>query len=131
MKRSAEARDTRPSSRETAARSARSQANIDSLDVESDTTVIKGDTSRITSRGAVAGEPFGLLILDPPYRIENAEVREVIDSLVAHRALALGCLLVWEHDSGTPIDPGARWRSLGTKTYGTTAVSVYEADSEQ
>jgi 16S rRNA G966 N2-methylase RsmD len=71
-----------------------------------------------------------LLILDPPYRIENAEVREVIDSLVARRALALGCLLVWEHDSGTEPDPGAGWRSLGSKSYGTTTVSIYATDTE-
>jgi 16S rRNA (guanine966-N2)-methyltransferase len=106
------------------------ERNISSLGVSDDVVVARGDVASIAESRELAGSPFGLLILDPPYRIENAEVREVIDSLVARDAIASGCVLVWEHGSDTEPEPGEMWKSLGSKRYGTTTVTVYEASSE-
>ena len=125
-------RDTRRSSSGTAPRSPRCKPTSTRSVSSRIPRCVNGDASRIAARGAVPGEPFGLLILDPPYRIENAEVRE------AHRftRTRIAPLLSAVCSSGSttarrPSIAGVRWRSLGSKTYGTTAVSVYEADTEQ
>jgi 16S rRNA (guanine966-N2)-methyltransferase len=105
-------------------------ANIQSLAVQDAVTVVSGDVGSVLGRAPLPGSPFGLLILDPPYRIENAEVREVIDSLRERNALASGCLLVWEHDTMTQPDPGPGWSARGPRRYGGTTVSVYGEDVE-
>jgi len=106
------------------------RTNIDSLDAEAATSLIAGNAGRVAASRTLPGEPYGLMILDPPYRIENAEVREVIDSLRMREVLDSGCLLVWEHDSHNDVAPGTTWTSLGSKVYGSTTVTIFKMHTE-
>ena len=102
--------------------------NTNSLGVEGRSTILAGDAKRLAASRTLQHASIGLLILDPPYRIENAEVREVIGGLEGHEALAPACCLVWEHSAEIAPDPGPSWTSLGSKTYGSTAVTIFERD---
>lgn len=43
------------------------------------------------------GDPFSLVLLDPPYALEAERVAQLLESLAAHGDLAPGCVVVYEH----------------------------------
>lgn len=92
--------------------------------------VIAGDaTGAALPRASVHG-PFSLLLVDPPYRMEPAEVVAAIGSLRDSGALAPGALIVVERRTGTE----AAWPDwidvVRTYRYGGTEVVVLERAEE-
>jgi len=104
------------------------RANIEAIGLGSRTTVLPRDSFASARSLVNATDPFSLLFLDPPYRIDKSEVRGLIESLLSSGGFGAGAVVVWEHDSrDEPMWPEAL-QDAGTKRYGSTAVSlgIYE-----
>lgn len=100
------------------------RGNLDTLGLASSSAVIAGDVFATARRGRLPGAPFALLFLDPPYRIDKAEVRGLIETLIDTGALAQGAVAVWEHDSNECPSWPTGMTDAGTKRYGDTSVSL-------
>ncbi|MDQ3758070.1 MAG: RsmD family RNA methyltransferase [Actinomycetota bacterium] len=85
------------------------RANLDSLGFADRATVVRADVLRWVE----AAGPFDLAFADPPYSFD--QWAGLLDRLDAE-------LVVVESDR--VVDPGARWRVVGTKRYGSTVVVV-------
>ena len=86
--------------------------------------VVVGDVSALAARGRLAGGPFDLIMLDPPYALGPEPVERLLGDLVAAGLVAPGALAVVEHAAR---DAGARpegFEVLREKRYGITAVDL-------
>lgn len=85
-------------------------------------TVVTADVDSVSCRPQAAG-PVALLLADPPYRIDAAAFRQVLEVMAAGGVLEVSALVVYEHAAAG----GAQWPpgfSAGpTRRYGDTAVS--------
>lgn len=63
--------------------------------------IVRGDVLALVRRGAVAGEPFDLVLLDPPYALEGESLAALLADLV--RTLAPDALVVVERASASPV----------------------------
>jgi len=102
------------------------RANVATLGVGDETTVIAADVGAGIRRLAGAGASFGLVFCDPPYA--RTETGSMLESLVARGLLAPGAWIVLEHaaraDAPGPGDtPSLEARF--TRTYGDTALTFY------
>ena len=71
-----------------------------------------------------AEAPFDLVLLDPPYETEPAEVASVVEALARPGWLAPGALVVVEGPArGDPVRP-AGWEPFWERRYGDTLVTV-------
>jgi 16S rRNA (guanine966-N2)-methyltransferase len=100
------------------------RANLDSLALADRSTVLPGDAFRMTQRATLPGGPFALLFVDPPYRIDESEVRQSIERLASHGSLAEGAIIVWEHSSSAVVEWPTGFEDLGARRYGDTTVSM-------
>ncbi len=98
--------------------------NIDALGIASRTRVTPADLFVLARRTPPPGHPFSLLFLDPPYRINKSEVRQVVERLAATNALSPGALVVWEHATGEPPEWPPGFESLGPRRYGDTTIEI-------
>lgn len=104
------------------------RANIAQCGAGERAVVVAADAFRLASTDALPGGPFGLLLLDPPYRMDAAAVTSLLSDLARLGAVRTGAVAVWEHDSAAE----ARWpegfEQAGSKRYGSTAVdwAVFE-----
>jgi 16S rRNA (guanine966-N2)-methyltransferase len=100
-------------------------ANVEALGAGDRATVIAGDAMGAAVPRAVSAGPFTLLLLDPPYRIDRAEVAQLLDRMAASHALVPGALATVEHASaaGAPEPASLEW--VRTYRYGETAISLY------
>ena len=81
--------------------------------------------------GAHARAPYDVVFADPPYPMDNAEVEQMLELLVAHQWVAPGSVLVLER-SARSVEPAwpeglVRERS---KDYGETVLWYVRAGSE-
>jgi 16S rRNA (guanine966-N2)-methyltransferase len=72
-------------------------------------------------REPLPGEPFDLVLLDPPYHHPKAELATLLAALVAHLAPAATVVLERAARDGTPPWPPAL-RPVGPRRYGDTAL---------
>lgn len=63
--------------------------------------VVSGDVLRLASRG-LAGGPFSIVFLDPPYALSAEDVSRMVESLRHGGSLAEGAIVVYEHALGAP-----------------------------
>ncbi|MDF1542527.1 MAG: 16S rRNA (guanine(966)-N(2))-methyltransferase RsmD [Anaerosomatales bacterium] len=103
------------------------RSNLESLHLTGRSTVLSGDSFRLVSHAGLSGAPFSLLFLDPPYRIDESEVRKAIDRLVSLETLLLDALVVWEHSSSAHALWPEGFDDLGSRRYGDTAVTLGRA----
>jgi 16S rRNA (guanine966-N2)-methyltransferase len=99
------------------------RTNVKELSAEA-CRVLSADAEALARQGRVPGGPFALLLLDPPYRIERAQVRAVLEALVAGGAVAPGGVAVWEHAARDEPDWPESFRETTRRTYGNTAVAL-------
>lgn len=66
--------------------------------VAGEAAFLGGDVFSLAERG-LAGAPFDIVFLDPPYAVEAARVTELVDGLAASGQLAAGAIVVYEHAS--------------------------------
>ena len=86
--------------------------------------VVVGDVSALAAGGRLAGGPFDLIMLDPPYALGPEPVERLLRDLSAAGLIAPGALAVVEHAAR---DAGARpegFEVLREKRYGITAVDL-------
>jgi len=100
------------------------RSNLDSLGLAGRSTVLRGDAFSLAQRATLPGAPFALLFVDPPYRIDESEVRQSIQRVASDGSLAGGALVVWEHSSSAVVEWPAGFEDLGARRYGDTTVSM-------
>jgi 16S rRNA (guanine966-N2)-methyltransferase len=102
--------------------------NVRTLEAGESARIVAGDAFVLGSRSGLPGGPFGLILLDPPYRIDAARVRSLLSDLARTRELAPGAVIVWEHAAEREADWPEGFEPQGTKRYGTTGIgtAVYQ-----
>ena len=86
--------------------------------------IVRGTVSAACARGGLAGAPFDLVFADPPYGARiDAELFAELEPLARS-----GAALAVEHRGDLPASAHAssRWRWLGTRRYGGSALSLFE-----
>ncbi len=84
-----------------------------------------GDIFQMAGNKDLDGAPFNCIVLDPPYKMEAAEVDALIRSLADNNAIAHDACIIYEHAKHTPtLDEGVL-EHVRQKKYGTTLVELY------
>jgi 16S rRNA (guanine966-N2)-methyltransferase len=97
------------------------KGNIASLGIENRSTVVAGDTLSL-AEVRFAGGPFALILLDPPYTLDPAQIARLLERLAASGALEDECIVSWEFGGrGQYVWPQG-FEVVQRKRYGTTAV---------
>ena len=88
--------------------------------------VLRGDACQLAERGRIAGAPFDVVFLDPPYALSADVVSAMLEHLAAHGALRPGATVVYERSAEAP-GLGVPGRiPVRTKRYGITCVDLLE-----
>ena len=95
------------------------RTNIDLTRSQGATKVFRRDATRL---GAIQGEPFDLVFLDPPYGQGLGE--KALAAALAGGWLTPDTLIVWE-DSGPPVVP-PEFRQRDQRKYGDTVVTILD-----
>lgn len=86
--------------------------------------VTSGDVMAMSSRGRLAGAPFDLVILDPPYDFDPTDVSSFVERLASSGSLTDSALVLYEHASNKPgLDPTG-FDEERDKRYGSTSVQL-------
>lgn len=97
--------------------------NIAALGVERDSVVHTGDTFALAKRG-VPGCPFTLILLDPPYTLDQTEVAGFLGGLTEAGAVAPGAVVSLEHAADVTVVWPKGFEPVSTKRYGSTAIDI-------
>lgn len=92
--------------------------------------IVRGDTLKRAHAGRIAGGPFDIVLLDPPYALEADVVAALLEDLARCGLLAAGALAVVEHAAATPGARPAGFTVLREKRYGITAVDLLQQTDE-
>lgn len=69
---------------------------------------------------------FGLIFLDPPYKINLLDVKEIFELIFANQLADKSSIIVYEHSSRTNAMSFDEFDLVKSKIYGDTAVSFYK-----
>jgi len=100
------------------------KANVAALGVAAQTDIVAGDVILLASRGTLPRSPFSLLLLDPPYRLEPAQVALFVEALARNEQLVDGALVVYEHGAGAGMAWPDGFSAIRSKRYGSTEVDI-------
>ena len=103
---------------------ARIRRNARALGAGASARVLQGDVFRLAERGHVAGAPFSLVVLDPPYDVGSREVGRLVEALRAGGMLAGGTVVLYEHASREPGIRPAGASVIKEKSHGITTVQL-------
>ncbi len=92
---------------------------------------LAGDAIALAEQGRIPGGPFGVVFLDPPYAVEAARVRALVDALVANGQALPGAIVVYEHASKAPGIAGGALELAKSKTQGATCVDLMVLSSSR
>ncbi len=97
--------------------------NVALLGVEHCARIVTGDAFTLAGRG-VSGGPFSLILLDPPYTLDQTAVACMLEMLAVAGAVSQGAVVTWEHAKGvdSPWPPG--FVVLQRRAYGSTEVDI-------
>ncbi|QOY61409.1 16S rRNA (guanine(966)-N(2))-methyltransferase RsmD [Thermophilibacter immobilis] len=84
---------------------------------------LAGDVFALAARG-LAGAPFDVVFLDPPYAVGATRASELVRALARTGQLADGALVVYEHSAGQDGLAGPGLSGLRSKTHGITTVDL-------
>ena len=84
--------------------------------------VLRGDACQLAERGRIAGAPFDVVFLDPPYALSA----DVVSAMLAHGALRPGATVVYERSAEAPGLGVPGLIPVRTKRYGITCVDLLE-----
>lgn len=73
--------------------------NLAELGAGDAATLVAGDAFRVAEREGVAGSPFSIVILDPPYATEAQKLLQLVMGLAEGGHLAPGALVVHERSA--------------------------------
>ena len=115
--------------------------NLSSLKLSKPRVEVRGaDVLAAAQTGSLsAPEPFGLVLLDPPYALEASQVRAFLEQLAQAGALEDECVIVYEHalankaDVAREFDGHRMFEVTGQKKYGKIGVTYlkYAAQTER
>lgn len=88
-----------------------------------DRCAIIRDTAEHALQRTIDGDPFDLVMIDPPYDFEP--LAEVIGAAVRH--LAMGGLLILEHATRRPLPATQGARAVRTVRSGDSALTMFDA----
>ena len=91
-------------------------------------TLRRGQVTAVLSAGAAAAAaPADLVLADPPYDVETADVHAVLAALAAHGWTHEGTLAVVERAAGsTPLSWPTGWHPWQQRVYGDTRLELAE-----
>lgn len=84
---------------------------------------LAGDVLALAARG-LAGAPFDVVFLDPPYALEAERVSGLVRALAGSGQLSPGAVVVYEHASGSAGLEAEGLVTSKSKTHGITAVDL-------
>lgn len=88
-------------------------------------TVRRGSVAAVLSAGTSA--PVDLVLADPPYGVDAAEIASVLDALTENGWAGAGTVVVLERSAGTePLTWPDQWRPWEQRTYGDTRLELAE-----
>ncbi|GBE66399.1 16S rRNA (guanine(966)-N(2))-methyltransferase RsmD [Mycobacterium sp. MFM001] len=91
-------------------------------------TLRRGSVSAVLAGGAAA--PVDLVLADPPYDVDAAEIQAVLGALNAHGWAASGTLAVFERAvASAPLVWPDGWVTLPSRRYGDTRLELAERSS--
>ena len=88
--------------------------------------VLRGDACQLAERGRIAGAPFDVVFLDPPYALSADVVSAMLEHLAAHGALRPGATVVYERSAEAPGLGVPGLIPVRTQRYGITGVDLLE-----
>lgn len=102
--------------------------NIDALKCSElgEVTCIKADAIKWLER---VGEPFDLILADPPYDLPNA-LQDTLNGIAKHSVLTRNGVVVYELRSSGAVEIPDGWIVLRDKTYGKTRVLMLKENRE-
>ncbi len=95
---------------------------------EGEVRSLAGDVFSLVSRG-LAGAPFDVVFLDPPYAVAAERVTALVDELAASGQLAPGAVVVYERAAEAGGLESAALRLVRTREHGISAVDLLVADA--
>lgn len=95
---------------------------------EGEVRSLAGDVFTLVSRG-LAGAPFDVVFLDPPYAVAAERVTALVDELAASGQLAPGAVVVYERAAEAGGLESAALRLVRTREHGISAVDLLVADA--
>lgn len=111
------------------------QRNVDAVGLGG-AQVVAGDALRLAAQGAIVGAPFDVVLLDPPYALEEAVVTALLADLVA--SLADGATVTIERATSAPppqwpstLVPGPSRRYGSTTLHRAVRDGAATADAEE
>ena len=107
------------------------RANVKTLGAGRAALVQMGDVLSLASRDAVQGGPFDLVILDPPYAMDAAQVEDLVCDLEHAGRLDEHAVVLYEHASDARELSLEGWQTLRSKTRGVTAVTLLAREANQ
>jgi 16S rRNA (guanine966-N2)-methyltransferase len=88
-------------------------------------TLRRGLVTAVLAAGAAA--PVDLVLADPPYDVETADVQGVLADLVTHGWAHTGTVAVFERAAGSaPLSWSAEWLPWQQRIYGDTRLELAE-----
>jgi 16S rRNA (guanine(966)-N(2))-methyltransferase RsmD len=97
-------------------------ANVERCGARDRCAIIRGTAEQVLEH-AIAGDPFDLVMLDPPYAFEP--LADVVSAAVRH--LAPGGLVILEHATRRPLPAMDGLRSVRTVRSGDSTLTLFEA----
>jgi 16S rRNA (guanine966-N2)-methyltransferase len=103
------------------------EENIRRLKFAGEARVLRRDLSRGVGFLKDRGDPFDLMLLDPPYG--QGWGPRLVPAVRQASLLSAGGILVFEHDPRDPVPPEeASWRILDQRRYGSTCLTFYRSE---
>lgn len=103
--------------------------NLAELGLDDKTAVVSEDIFKVPSKDLVkmAGKPFDLIFVDPPYKMEDADVEALITRLGMRSLLAECGLLIMGRDKRSKLDTSKMGdlAEKSRKVYGDSAIGYY------
>jgi 16S rRNA (guanine966-N2)-methyltransferase len=99
-------------------------ANVSALGASERARIVAGDAFALAARGALPGGPYGLILLDPPYRIDAARVADLLERSAATGAASGGAVAVWEHATDVPVTWPDGFDLRSSRRYGSTTIDI-------
>ena len=110
------------------------RANIKSLGATKEVANVQvGDVFRLAERGGVAGGPFALVVLDPPYATDATQVAQLVCDLRANAQLTQDAVILYERSTDAAELELGDLQVIKSKTRATTTVTLMRvlADSDE
>ncbi len=97
--------------------------NVSTLGLENVVRIVAGDTLNMMSQ-RIPGAPFSLLLLDPPYTLDQTEITELLGALAAAGSLTGEAVVTWEHSADTDVIWPEGFEVLQRRRYGSTEIDI-------